>query len=1025
MPPPRRRTGTPIASTIFVDREEPKRTFEKAVFSIPAQGCLLRTWYGVGGQGKTALARELYRISDAKLEPSYSHLRRAMLDLHGRPISDPDRLLVWIRNAFSGAGVSFPAFDLAFAIMWQKTRGEEPLPNFDNPWLHRTGQAFSATIPDAVTVTRNLVDELSGTIPGLGFLVKQGTSWVFNKAKRAWLERTRPQMEAFYRNGSLVADHEMSALMAWMLAQDLNQHLAEHPTERFVLFIDEYERVMEGAGTGARWRENMFDAHMRSFVAETDGLLAIFFSRERLHWEDDPDWQDTLADHQHLLGGLSDKDAQKWLLSVPVASDEIRLAIIEGARETHRPTAPVYPLMLDLQVEHWRNLGTGATPQNFTVTAAGFEGRRRELIERLLRDYDDAVQDALSRLALVGRFDRVTFEHVITAFHLPLAFGAYDKLASLSILSTDEDGWLSLHRAIADAIVQAIDPETLAITRGLLRAHFESRALAALEDGAVEMAQTCLLEAIGLRRQDGHDGYADWLDAITEAFDSFHHDAFRQSIWEEALDLMRRASPAGHPNTATCLFQLATALIRRGRKAKAEPLLREALAIRQATLAPPDPLLAESYNALASTLCDLGDFSEAESLFEQALTMRRALFGENHLTTAQSYDEMAMNHSYKGDYAAADELYRKALEIRRSLHGEMRSNVATSYNNVAVNLSAQGRHAEAEPLFVKAIEISLAVDRDRAPETAAIYSNLARTAEDAGQTDRAEDLYRKALAIRLDTLGETHPDTASSYSRLGYLLQANDRLKEAEDCYRKALHIQRTTLGEADDNTVLSAKDLAITLMESGQIEDGFLQLQQTLDGARRCWGEEHAETADIYSLLAQYLDDHQRSAEAEPLHRKALEIRRTVLGAGHEEGIKSYHYLAGNLTLQDRWSEALVLCEEALAICGSALAKGETITAESHHTLGCLLLHENRLPEAEHHFRKALEILQKAAGPTHRRIASAHIALADACFEQGQFSAALPQYAAALSIIAPLNEETRTAELRDRIAACKAGLAG
>jgi hypothetical protein len=84
--------------------------------------------------------------------------------------------------------------------------------------------------------------------------------------------------------------------------------------------------------------------------------LAIFFSRERLPWEDDPDWRDDLNGAQHLLGGLPDKDADEFLRAIPIESAVIREAIIDGAREKPRPAAAVYPLMLDLQVEHWRTI---------------------------------------------------------------------------------------------------------------------------------------------------------------------------------------------------------------------------------------------------------------------------------------------------------------------------------------------------------------------------------------------------------------------------------------------------------------------------------------------------------------------------------------------------------------------------------------------------------------------------------------------------------------------------------------------
>ena len=82
--PPLRAHAFPAANKIFVDRETPQRTFEDAAFAIPADRSIVRVFYGVGGQGKTALCRELWRKTDPTVEPSYLFLRRAELDLHGR-----------------------------------------------------------------------------------------------------------------------------------------------------------------------------------------------------------------------------------------------------------------------------------------------------------------------------------------------------------------------------------------------------------------------------------------------------------------------------------------------------------------------------------------------------------------------------------------------------------------------------------------------------------------------------------------------------------------------------------------------------------------------------------------------------------------------------------------------------------------------------------------------------------------------------------------------------------------------------
>lgn len=170
-------------------------------------------------------------------------------------------------------------------------------------------------------------------------------------------------------------------------------HLAHNPADRFVLFIDEYERVFEQGGAGIL-KENPFDDHIRALVRETNGLLAVFFSRERLPWGDDPDWRKDLEGNEHLLGGLADTDAEEFLKAIPIGDEAIRQAIINGARERSGERAAIYPLMLDLQVAHWRVLAAKreATPDRFTITADTFEARRNELVKRVLRDYGDPLR---------------------------------------------------------------------------------------------------------------------------------------------------------------------------------------------------------------------------------------------------------------------------------------------------------------------------------------------------------------------------------------------------------------------------------------------------------------------------------------------------------------------------------------------------------------------------------------------------------------------------------------------------------
>ena len=188
MPPPRKKKLPPRASDVFVNREAPIRIFEDAAVAIPDDGSIIRVFYGPGGQGKTALCRELFRKTGRKEDPSLAFLRRAQLDLHGKPKTDPDLLLVWIRNEFAKAGVAFPTFDLALALAWEASRGEQHFPKLSNAWLAKSAEALSDVAPDVVQALRETVEKTVETIPGLGILITKGSKWVVDKTKRAYFE---------------------------------------------------------------------------------------------------------------------------------------------------------------------------------------------------------------------------------------------------------------------------------------------------------------------------------------------------------------------------------------------------------------------------------------------------------------------------------------------------------------------------------------------------------------------------------------------------------------------------------------------------------------------------------------------------------------------------------------------------------------------------------------------------------------------------------------------------------------------
>ena len=550
--------------------------------------------------------------------------------------------------------------------------------------------------------------------------------------------------------------------MPWMLAQDLNDHLSKHTGDRFVLLVDEYERVFDQGGAGKQWEENSFDRSMREVVAETNGLLAVFFTRERLSWEDDSDRQADLAGCQHALEGLKDPDAEQWLEKAGVTDTALRAAMIDGARDSLHADALAYPLFLDLQIAYWKEIKKRhdtPKPEDFKVEDPDFSARCRTILNRLLRDYGTAWEYTLQRLCVADWFDKSAFDHVIDTFGTGLAKDDFGRLAGLSFVSADEDGLLRLHLAIRDVLRSSLDKERRRETAAGLLAHYEPRATPPSPKDINEIHRLALFEAVALRQQLGAEGFVSWLYQLITPFRVAAWARTGELIWRDTLGFIEENLGEEHLDTAASYNNLAYVLYDQGRYAEAEPLHRKGLEIHKQALGETHPNTAASYNNVAANLNAQGHYAEAETLFRKGLEIRKQTLGEAHPDTATSYNNVAANLNAQGRYAEAEPLYRKGLEIRRQALGETHPNTAESYNNVAYNLNAQGRYAEAEPLYRKGLEIFKQALGETHPDTATSYNNVAANLNAQGRYAEAEPLYRKAVEIMERALEPDHPDS--------------------------------------------------------------------------------------------------------------------------------------------------------------------------------------------------------------------------------------------------------------------------
>src|SRR5437764_460438 len=105
-------------------------------------------------------------------------------------------------------------------------------------------------------------------------------------------------------------------------------------------------------------------------------------------------------------------------------------------------------------------------------------------------------------------------------------------------------------------------------------------------------------------------------------------------------------------------------LLRAGKTAEAIPLVKRSLELREKALPAGHPNIADTLNNLASLYNAQGRLKEAEPLYKRALEMREKALPAGHPDIASSLNSLAVLYQAQGRLAEAEPLYTRALEMR-------------------------------------------------------------------------------------------------------------------------------------------------------------------------------------------------------------------------------------------------------------------------------------------------------------------------------------------------------------------------
>jgi tetratricopeptide (TPR) repeat protein len=899
----------PRAVRRFTDREDFISAFKTAFLTGPRDQPRVLAYYGVGGIGKTTLRKELSRIAEV-LRPGTV---QTALDFDVANYRDQETaLFVMRKDLLDKYKIQFAAFDIAYAVYWQRTHPQTPLAKSGIPMLDS-----SSALADLISAAGDI--PFVGLVPKIALLSYK----VGGSLHKWWTRRGHEELAGLPE----FEPNEIAERLPLYWSASLRDHLADKGLPA-VIFLDTYEALWEGERAEGIY--HLRDEWVRELIAQLPEVLWVVCGRERLRWEEvDADWSACL--NQHLVGGLADSDARSLLDSCDVSAPAIQQAIIEGSKGM--------PYYIDLAVDTYVTI---KDREKREPEPADFARTPREVFARFLRHLTLPETETLKVLSAPRFWDYDLFDMLVKQYHTGYSLTSFSDLCRFSFISQEsqleapntqrptpntqfpDSRVFRMHHVMRDSLQEYQAPDLNQRVHRFLFDYYTSRLDGIDVRSITDRHRIALGEAFYHGRMVlSAPALRQWLTPIAAEFEAGAQWRLLVPLYEETVQLLREPPPAtpesafhSHsPDLASALHFLAGLYRILGQYAESEAAYRESLAIREQILAPDSLDLADSLSDFGLLLSDQGKYLEAEPLERRALEIREKNLGREHSDVARSLNNLGRLYWYLGHYDDAELLFQRALAIDEKLLGPDNVVIAERLNNLAMLHHIQGECTEAEPLYRRALQINERVLGPDHPEMAVSLNNLAGLYYSVGRLADAEPLMKQALEIDQKVLGADHPNVALSLNNLAGLLRDQGRYGEAEKLYHEAIAIYERALGTEHPDVAKSLNSLATLYRTARRFEEAEQLFRRALNGIENALGADHPEAARSLNGLAQVYSDQGRYPEAEPLYRRALAINEKVLGSEHADLAEGLDNLARTCRQTGNDAEAITLADRALKL--------------------------------------------------------------------------------------------------------------
>lgn len=186
----------------------------------------------------------------------------------------------------------------------------------------------------------------------------------------------------------------------------------------------------------------------------------------------------------------------------------------------------------------------------------------------------------------------------------------------------------------------------------------------------------------------------------------------------------------------------------------------------------------------------LGDYKKAKEFLKKGFTLRKKRYGEKSVRAAWAGMRLGGEcYNRLGYSQEAEKLVRESLAIYRKAHGDNHIVTAMAMAHLGSIYTNTNQLKKAEPLLTKALEVYYGFYGDNHMETAWVHRSSGHLYTKLKKFTKAKDHLNRALQICEKNFGAEHIRTAEVLKSLGDVYLAEKQLELAEKTLQKAFTI--------------------------------------------------------------------------------------------------------------------------------------------------------------------------------------------------------------------------------------------